>query len=150
MAEQLCFEDVEVGDEIPPMEKPDLTYKQIVWFTVASRDDFPIHYDEGYAKSLGYPTILGHGPLKNAYLYQYLNRWIGTKGWVKSISVEMRGMDHPGDKCVAKGQVTKKYIADGEHLVECNVWLENQRGITTPNTSAIVRLPSRSPKTKGM
>jgi hypothetical protein len=43
-----------------------------------------------------------------------------------------------------KGKVTKKYIVDGEHLVDIECWGENQRGEITLPGSATVRLPSKS------
>jgi len=43
-----------------------------------------------------------------------------------------------------KGVVTAKRIEDGQHLVDCDIWAENQRGERTALGSATVALPSRS------
>jgi hypothetical protein len=52
-------------------------------------------------------------------------------------------MNRPGDNMVCTGRVAKKYVENGEHMVECEVWAENQReGITTP-CRAWVALPTR-------
>jgi hypothetical protein len=37
-------------------------------------------------------------------------------------------MDYPGAQVTCKGKVTKKYVQDGEHTVECQIWRENPRG----------------------
>ena len=52
-------------------------------------------------------------------------------------------MNHPGDTMTMKGKVTRKYVENGDHCVECEVWIENQReGVATPGR-AVVILPSR-------
>jgi hypothetical protein len=57
--------------------------------------------------------------------------------------MEMRRMNHPQDVMKLTGKVVRKYEETGEHLVDLEVWAENQRvGVTTPCT-ATVRLPSR-------
>jgi hypothetical protein len=48
-----------------------------------------------------------------------------------------------GDTHWMKGQINKKFIKDGEHLVDIECWGENQRGEITLPGSAIVRLPSK-------
>ena len=54
-------------------------------------------------------------------------------------------MDVPGDTLVCKGTVTRKYVQDGEHLVDCDVWLENGKGENTTRGTATVRLPRQGP-----
>ncbi len=44
---------------------------------------------------------------------------------------------------IVKGKVAGKYIKDGEHIVECEVWAENEReGLTTPTQATLV-IPSK-------
>jgi hypothetical protein len=68
----------------------------------------------------------------------------GELGWVRKLSVQYRGMDQPGTKVVCKGRVTRKYVANGSHLVDCEIWLENAKGEKTTPGSATVFLPSRN------
>jgi hypothetical protein len=53
-------------------------------------------------------------------------------------------MDKPGDTLLCKGKVTKKYVKGGEHLVDCEVWVENQRGEKFTPGEATAALPTRS------
>ena len=70
--------------------------------------------------------------------------WIGDNGWLKKFRMEMRRMNIPGDTMTFQGKVSKKFIEDAEHLVECELWAENEReGVTTPSF-ALVSLPTRS------
>jgi hypothetical protein len=42
--------------------------------------------------------------------------------------------------------VTKKYVQDGEHFVDCELWVENAKGEKTTPGAATVILPSRGKK----
>jgi len=43
----------------------------------------------------------------------------------------------------AHGCIMRKYVDQGDHLVELEVWVENQRGENTCPGVATVRLPAR-------
>ena len=84
-----------------------------------------------------------HGALKNAFLGQIVTDWIGEEGTLKKLTAQYRGMDVPGTEAFVKGVVKNTKVEDGENLVECEIWLENQEGNRTTPGSAIVSLPSR-------
>jgi hypothetical protein len=48
-----------------------------------------------------------------------------------------------GDINTVKGKVTGKRIQDGEHLVDCEIHVENQAGLVTAPGKATVTLPSK-------
>jgi hypothetical protein len=67
----------------------------------------------------------------------------GEHGWLRKLGVQYRGMDQPGTKVVARGKISKKYTEGPDHLVDCEIWLENHQGEkTTPGTATVI-LPSR-------
>jgi len=140
---QIYFEDVEVGMEIPPLIKHP-TSVQLVKFAGASEDFNPIHFDKDKALADGLPGTIVHGRLKNAFLIQLMTDWIGDEGMLRKIAIQHRGMDLPGHPIVCKGKATRKYIEAGQHLIECEVWTENEKGEKTAPGTAIVSLPSRS------
>lgn len=143
MAEQTYFEDVEVGAEIGPLEKNPTT-QQLVRYAGASGDFYQIHYDKDFALGNGLPGVILHGALKNAFLGQLMTDFAGEHGWLRKLSVQYRGMDQPGAKVVARGKVSKKQIEGGDHIVECEIWLENAKGERTTPGRATVILPSRA------
>ena len=143
MAAQIYWEDVEVGSEIPPLVK-EPTSQQLVKWAGASGDFYQIHYDKDYALGNNLPGILVHGPLKSAWLGQLLSDWVGEGGKIKKYGCSHRGMDVPGDKLTCKGTVTNKYVEADEHLVGCDIWLENSKGEKTASGKAVVGLPSKS------
>ena len=142
MARELFYEDVEVGTEIPPIVKHPTTQQFVKW-AGASADYAAIHYDKDIALASGLPGVIVPGKLKFAFLGQLMIDWIGGKGTLKKITCQYRGMDLPGDTVTCKGKVTNKYVKEGEHYVECDIWTENQRGERTTPGIAIVGLPSK-------
>ena len=107
MAEQVYFEDVEEGTELPTLRK-DPTTQQLVMYAGASGDYYQIHYDRQFALGNGLPDVILHGALKNAFLGQLMTDWIGEQGRLARLSVQYRGMDVPGTPIFAKGVVTRK------------------------------------------
>ncbi|MEE8352923.1 MAG: MaoC/PaaZ C-terminal domain-containing protein [Dehalococcoidales bacterium] len=142
MAEQLHWEDVQEGTEITPLAKNAST-QQLVRWAGASGDFYQIHYDKDFALSNNLPGQIIHGALKSAWLGQLLGDWVGEKGIIKNYGCSYRGMDVPDDALACKGAVTKKYVEGGEHLVACDIWLENSKGEKTTPGTAVVALPSK-------
>ena len=143
MADQVYFEDVEEGTELPTLRK-DPTTQQLVKYAGASGDYYQIHYDQNFAKDNGLPDVILHGALKGSWLGQVMTDWIGEGGTLKKLVTQYRGMDVPGSPIFGKGSVKRKYTENGENLVECEIWLENHEGQKTTPGSAIAGLPSRS------
>ena len=142
MAKERFYEDVEIGTELTPLIKHPIP-RQFVKWAGASGDYAEIHYSHEAALANGQPGVIAQGKLNCAWLGQLVIDWIGEKGVLRKITCQYRGMDLPGDTVTCKGEVTDKYIKDGEHCVECRIWTENQRGATTTPGTAIVILPSR-------
>jgi acyl dehydratase len=140
---QIYFEDVEVGSEIPSLEK-DPTTQQLVKYAGASGDFYQIHYDKDLALKNNLPGVIVHGALKNAFLGQLMTDFAGDLGWLRKLSVQYRGMDQPGARILGKGKITRKYTENGNHVVDCEIWLENAKGERTTPGSATVILPSRN------
>jgi acyl dehydratase len=142
LAKQLFWEDIEEGTEVTPLEKQPTT-QQLVRWAGASGDFYQIHYDKDFALGNALPGVIVHGALKSAWLGQLLGDWVGEDGSVRKYGCSYRGMDIPGDTLACKGKVTKKYIKGDEHLVECEIWLENSKGEKTTPGTAVVVLPSK-------
>lgn len=143
MASVLYWEDVQEGMELPSLVKRPNTQQLVKW-AGASGDYYQIHYDTAFAQSTGLPGVITHGALKNAFLGQLITNWIGERGTLKRLSCQYRGMDVPDDTLTSKGRVVRKYQEADQHLVDCEIWLENGRGETTTPGAATVALPSRS------
>ena len=147
MAKQLYFEDVEVGTEMPPIKKHPTTTTLVKW-AGASEDYYPIHYDKDIAIANKLPSVIVHGRYKAACLGHLMTSWIGDEGVLKKLSANYRGMDLPCSVITGKGKVTKKYTQGDENLIECEIWLENDKGEVTTPGNAVAALPARKGKKK--
>ena len=140
---QLYWEDVEEGQEIATFSRK-VGYMELNRFTAANGEFVPIHMDPDYAKNVAkLPDVIIMGNLKAAYIANALTAWAGDEGWLRKIAVDYRKMDNVNTTVSAKGKVTGKREEDGRHLVDLDVWLENEDGDVTTPGSAVVSLPSR-------
>ena len=139
---QLHWQDVEEGMDVPTLVKNPTT-RQLVRYAGASGDFYEIHYDKDFAMGNNLPGPILHGALKNAFLGQLITDWIGEAGTLRRLSCQYRGMDQPGKPLYCKGTVTRKYVEEGRHLVDCDIWVEDSEGQTTTPGRATVQLPSR-------
>jgi acyl dehydratase len=140
--QQVYWDDVQEGQEIPPLKK-NVSTQQLVQWAAASGDFYQIHYDQDFARNNGLKGIIIHGAYKHAFLGELLWEWVRYDGRIKRYSVSYRGMDVPGDDLVCRGTITRKYDEGGDALVDLEIWLENSQGQkTTPGTATVV-LPRR-------
>jgi acyl dehydratase len=140
MSKRLCYQDVDVGDEVTPLAKQPTT-RQLVMWAGAVGDYLPIHYDKDFAQSRGLSGVIVQGQLVGAFLGQLMTDWIGEKGTLRKLNCSYKGMNYPGEVITLKGKVAKKYVEDGQHCVECSLWAENGRGEKTASGTAVVILP---------
>ena len=153
MAKQLCWEDVEVNTEVPPLSKVATTVMLVKWAGAAG-DFNPLHFDDAFAQSQGVGKSIVHGALKRQWLIQLLTDWMGEQGTLKKFSCRFQSMDYPrtmktttdpvgGETWWCKGKVAKKYVQGDEHCVDCDIWLENGQGEKATTGSATIVLPSK-------
>ncbi len=143
MAEQVYFEDVQEGEEIPSLKKNCSTQQLVMW-AAASGDFYQIHYDNDFAQTTGLKGVIVHGALKNAFLGQLLHDWAGEHGQIRRFGCSYRGMDEPNQDIVCGGVIKRKYSEHGKHFVALHIWTKNPEGKKTSPGSALVMLPSRS------
>jgi acyl dehydratase len=156
-AEPRYWEDVEVGQEMEPLEKGILTATEITrWIILV-----PLTRCRLVAKPAGGPPVVGmeraevsqlhhgvadpedFGPQRVGWLGQMVTDWMGDAAILKKFSCRISGPNMLGDINRIKGKVLKKYIHNNEYLVDCELFCENQGGIITAPGRAAVALPHR-------
>ena len=104
------------------------------------------HHRESTAKEVGVPGVYDYGPQRSSWMASLVTNWMGDAGFLKRIRTQMRGFNIMGDCTWARGKVTRKYIKDGNALVDIEIRGENQRGeLTTPGLATVL-LPSLNPQ----
>ena len=85
-----------------------------------------------------------HGLLTAGWMAQMLTDWLPSPMALKKFGVSYRAMARPGDTISCKGTIIKKYAKDGDHLVDCEISAENQRGEKCAIGNATAALPKRA------
>ena len=119
----LRYDDVQVGDELPPLEVP-LTRTLIVATAIASRDYQDVHHDPTLAVERGSPDIFMNILSTNGFVGRFVTDWAGPDATIRKVAIRLGAPNHPGDTMVLTGSVTAK--RDG--VVEVAVRGANSRG----------------------
>src|SRR2546425_11647824 len=107
------FEDVQVGDEIPKLEKMPVTHLQLVRYAGASGDFNPLHTDPKIGEMIGTGGIIAHGMLIMGFVGQMLSDYVGPAA-LRKFGVRFKGMTRIDDEITCTGTITEKYEVDGE------------------------------------
>jgi len=92
------------GDALPPRSFGPITRTDIVRYQGASGDFNPIHHDEDFAKSAGFPTVFSVGMLQAGYLATYATDLFGPAN-VRNFRVRFSEQVWPGDVLTCDGTV---------------------------------------------
>jgi len=140
---QLYFEDVEEGQELPPLSM-DMTVTKLMMAASATRDWQPMHHDRDYArnKSKAKDIFINTG-FNMGMMCRAITDWAGPKSFITRLNFKMEKSIYAGDTMTITGKVTGKRVADGNKLVDIDLLVSSQTEPTT-RASATVMLPSRS------
>ena len=139
---KVYFEDVKVGDEIPPVVKGPIAQIQLTRYAGASGDFNPIHQDDEFARAAGMGGVFAHGMLSMGFVAQALTDWAGA-GSVRKFGVRFAALVRLKDTVTCTGRVISKSEKDDLRLVEVEAWAENQKGEKVVAGKATLVLPSR-------
>ncbi|HEX9822572.1 MAG TPA: MaoC family dehydratase [Methylomirabilota bacterium] len=139
---KVYFDDVKVGDDLPPLAKGPIQQIQLTRYAGASGDFNPIHQDDEFARAAGMGGVFAHGMLSMGFVAQAVTDWAGA-GAVRKLGVRFVGLVRLKDTVTCRGRVLGKSSKDDGHLVELEVWAENQRGEKVVTGKATVSMPSR-------
>lgn len=167
------YEDVQVGEELPPIVRGPLSLMDTMGFLVGCGRGHTHgivlkaavkhpghffrnpeagggveytgigHHRDSVAKEVGVPGTYDYGPQRSAWMCSLVTNWMGDAAFLKRVRSEMRRFNTMGDCTWCKGKVARKYVKDGYALVDLEIWGENQRGELTTPGMATVVLPSR-------
>ena len=137
------FEDVTSGDELTPLVK-EISMARMMAYGAATWDFIRIHYDADYARELGFDGPFVDGQMLGGFLTQHVQDWAGPGAFLRKLAFRNRVMAYPGDSLTCRGVVTNCSIEEEGGMVQCDLWIENQRGekVVEP-ASALVRVPLR-------
>jgi acyl dehydratase len=136
----LQWADIEVGDEVTPLEIP-ITTTMIVAGAIASRDFMPVHHDRDYANKQGSPNLFMNILTTNGYCVRFLTDWAGPEAMVKNLSIRLGVPCFPDDPLRFTGSVTSKTRGSGdtpaENFVEVTLKGSNSLGDHVSGTAVL-------------
>jgi len=116
----VTWDSLAEGDGPEPKEIGPLTRTDFVRYQGASGDMNPIHHDEEFAKSAGFPSVFSVGMLQAGVLGTYCTEWLGSEN-IRRFAVQFREQVWPGDHLVFTARVARKYDEAGEHRVDLDL-----------------------------
>ncbi|GMG94127.1 MaoC family dehydratase [Cupriavidus metallidurans] len=133
------FEQIQVGDTLPPLTLEPINRTTLALFAGASNDHNAIHIDIDYARMAGMPDVFAHGMLSMAYLGRLLTLWVDQRQ-IRNFGVRFVGITHLGHRITCTGHVVEKFEADGERRVKVELRTANQYDETRILGDAVVAL----------
>ncbi|AVA34162.1 acyl dehydratase [Cupriavidus metallidurans] len=133
------FEQIQVGDTLPPLTLEPINRTTLALFAGASNDHNAIHIDIDYARKAGMPDVFAHGMLSMAYLGRLLTLWVDQRQ-IRDFGVRFVGITHLGHRITCTGHVVEKFEADGERRVKVELRTANQYDETRILGDAVVAL----------
>jgi len=130
------------GTELPPLVKGPVDRDMLKAYAAASGDPNPMHTDDEFARNAGYPGVFAHGMLSMGWLGHLLVA-AGGVGSIRKFRTRFAKITWPGETITCRGRVTAVHDADGERLVECDIWTENEKGERKLVGSAVLAFPRR-------
>lgn len=114
-----------VGDTGPEVVFEDVQRENFVRYAGASGDFNPVHYDEPYAKSAGYPSVFGQGMFTAGIAARAATDWFGV-ATIQQFGVRFQSKVWPGDTLVAVCEITAIDSVEAGHRVEADLRVTNQ------------------------
>ena len=160
-AEPRYWDDVVEGESIPKLQKGTYTVTELFLFehgvigtTRAQRAYLEAEgstdlggggrFDVEHAKKRrNMPGQFDFGPQRVCWISQIATDWMGDDGALKRMDSKVRHPNIVGDTNTLFGEVARKYHANGEHLVDLDVRVENQAGLASALSRVTVALPAR-------
>ena len=141
---QKYWEDIAVGDKLPPLEFPLSLYRLVVT-AGANRDFNAIHHNSEYAKSTGAPEIYANTLFLQGMWERAVRDFIGLAGKIHKLAgFRMSVFNTVGETVRVNGEVARTWQDSGVNYAEIKLWSENSKGISVGPGSMTVSLPSRS------
>jgi acyl dehydratase len=141
MTATIKYDEVEVGQEIPPVDYP-VRRVNLVQYAGASGDFNPIHWNERFAKAVGLPDVIAHGMYTMAQGGRFVTDWVGDPGAVLDYGVRFSSMvvvpdDDEGAVITVSGVVESK-LEDNKVVVALTAKSGGSRVLS--KARAVVRL----------
>lgn len=126
---QIDYESVDVGAPLEGLSIPALTRVTLARFAGAIDDYNPMHLDDKVATAAGKSSVFAPGHLVMGYIGRMVESYFEGAS-MQRFGVRMLKLVWPGDVLTCRGVIVDKRIENGDHVIDADVWADNQRGET--------------------
>ena len=149
-AEQLYFEDVTLGLELPELVRGPIDISHMARWSSAVQEWHKIHYDAQSAHSGGFPGAVVNMSWWQHVVAKHLREWLGEGGWLWRFRVGISYATFPvaGDTISLWATVRESYEHDGLGVVEFEIGIRKQTGeecLTSGEATGILPLRDGPP-----
>ena len=140
MRQHRTFDDIQVGDEIPPLSQ-DVDAEMLVRYAGASEDYNHQHWDHLYMVERDFPGVMVHGWLTFAYMCRTVTDWIPREiADVSDYSVRYHRPNYLGIiNC--SGEVVGKHDQDGARKIDFDLQAKTDTGEVTTTARLTLTFP---------
>ena len=136
------FEDVELGDEIGPLQTEATDYGVLEFCQVWDNRGPSRFTDQAMAEESRLPGPIVPGIMSMGIMARLLTDWAGTEA-LKDLDIVFRQPVPHHKPLPIAATVTDTRQEDGENLVECDILMTGAEGERYVGGKAIVVLPSK-------
>lgn len=130
--------DVQEGETLPVQTRK-MTRLGIIAMAFAARDFLPpVHVDPEVARASGLPDVNLNIISTGGLIEKFLTAWAGPAGRIKRMKYTIGAGVFPGNTLTASGRVKRKFIENGEPLVEIECMLSVEAGAHAAGTALMV------------
>lgn len=103
------------------------------------------HQETGMAREVGMPGPYDSGLQRVCFMSQIMTNWIGDDGQLLNVKINLKKPNIFGDTQWCRGEVIGKRVDEQgrQHMVDCELWADNQNGERTVTATATAVLPTR-------
>lgn len=112
-----------VGYELPPVEKGEVTHTQFVRYAGASGDFNPIHTVVPFAEKVGLGGVIAHGMMIMGFIGQAIGTWFHPDQLLR-FSVRFQAMTRPGEQITIRGEI----VGETDDTWKCEAVAVNEAG----------------------
>lgn len=139
MGGKVTFEDINIGDELPPVIS-EVTQEKMNRYGLVSGDIISFHVDPDAAAQTIYKVPIAAGMHLEPWVSEIMLNWLASpKGWLSGgkLSTKFIKPVYAGDTITTRGKVTDKVVS--ERRVVCEITMENQKRetVVAGNASAL-------------
>lgn len=132
---------VDIGDLVPEWTMETVSAARMRTMAAILRDPNPVHWDSRVVKQLGFGDhVINQGPLGLSYMINMLHAWTGPES-IRRLVMRFPQVVLDGDRVTAQGRVTGLRHSDGEHLADCDIWLQRDGSEPPLSGQATVVVP---------